>query len=135
MSKVITSQDSRMLFAALGANGAFSAVCGMILALASAAVAGWLGAPGPVWVALIGIGLVLFGCQLLWLASRGRVSRTDALVISAMDLGWVVVSAVLLIWVPESFTQVGIVTIAAVAGVVLIFSDLQLYAIWKANRA
>lgn len=135
MSKVITSQQSRLLFLALLLNGVFSSVSGLVMVSAPAALAGLIGVTQPFWLRVLGIGLLGFGSMLLWHAYRQRIRRFEAILISALDMAWVAVSAVVLIFVPEVLTGAGIALIGLVGLVVMTFGDLQLLALWRMRFA
>lgn len=131
MSKVITAKDSPLLFVALAGNGAFSTICGVVLGLAARPVSEWMGIADPLWLRLMGPGLIAFGLLLLWLAAKRRIRRAEAAVISTLDVGWVIASAILVFGMPGLFTQAGAIAVGIVALVVLAFSDFQIYALWR----
>ncbi|MEX2524135.1 MAG: hypothetical protein WD750_04190 [Gammaproteobacteria bacterium] len=131
MTRIITAQQSRLLFYTLTANGAFSAVSGLIFVLQAQPLAAWTGLSQPIWLTGIGTMLILFGARLLWLGRRKSVHQWEALLISGLDLGWVVITVGLAVGVPGLFTLAGVYAVCAVALIVLTFLDLQLYALWK----
>ena len=57
--------------------------------------------------------------------------RTDAIIISAMDFGWVIGSIALVFGVPGMFSVPGVVTVLGVSFIVFTFFELQVYALWK----
>ncbi len=135
MQKQLTTQDSSLLFRAFTANGAFSITSGTAMLMFSSAIASFIGLQDTRWVVGLGAILVLFGSSLLAHAYRQRVKRAEAIAISAMDLGWVVASVILVVAKPEWFSGDGIVAILVVAAIVLIFFEMQAYALWKAGKS
>ncbi len=100
-------------------NAGFSALSGLVLILAAAAVSGLFGNAHPWIFRGIGIGLLLFAGDMLATCRSLRVSRAKALYFSYSDFGWVLGSIALLIAAPLSALAVAIV-----AGVALIVLDL-----------
>jgi len=134
MANQITAGDTKLLFNALGANGVFSGVSGLIMVLASGAITEFLGLTDPRFILELGFMLVAFGGLLVFYYRRKRIHRATAIAISALDLGWVLGSAGLIVAMPDLFSSAGTVAVIAVAVVVLTFCDLQAYAIWRAHR-
>lgn len=134
MSLILTNDDSRLLFRALTANGAFSLLSGLAMLLTASTLAGLIGVAEPRWLIAIGAGLVGFGGHLLWLVRRKRIRHSDAIAISAADLAWVVGSLLLVALWPGQFTGFGIVAVLSVALIVLAFFELQAYALWQHRR-
>lgn len=133
MPQFIISEQSRLLFYTLTANGAFSAVSGLVFVLQAQALAAWAGLSEPLWLTGIGTMLMLFGARLLWLGNRQRVHLWEALIISALDLGWIVITVGLAVGIPGLFSSAGVYTVFVLALIVLLFLDLQLYSLWKSR--
>ena len=133
MNSHIHYDDSRLLFRALLANGVFSSLSGLIMLLAAGPVAQMIGIAEPAWLRGLGAVLLVFGGSLLLHVYRRKVRRVEAVAISAMDLGWVIGSALLLLLVPELFSATGVVAVLVVAAIVFAFFELQAYALWKAR--
>lgn len=131
MTKQVTGSESQLLFRALGANGAFSLLCGLAMTSASGPIAELTGVPNHLWVLSLGIGLIFFGASLLVHFRRQRVARAEAVLISGMDLGWVIGSAALLLFAPGLLTPAGFTTVLLVALAVFVFFNLQAYALWQ----
>lgn len=115
--------NSTLLRGALGANALFSFSTGLLLVGAPEWAATTLGDVTPWMLRLIGVGLLLFAAFLVWVARRPESRAAYALLATGADLGWVVGSAVLLVFPVLSSTGVGVVV--GVAGVVLVFALLQ----------
>jgi len=134
MVKQVTGTDSQLLFRALGANGVFSMLCGLAMTIASGPIAELIGVPNHVWIMALGIVLIIFGASLLVHFRRQRVATLEALLISGMDLGWVLGSAALLLFAPGLLTSVGFTTVLFVALAVFFLFNLQAYALWQNLR-
>ncbi|MGI9204255.1 MAG: hypothetical protein ACR2Q3_09605 [Woeseiaceae bacterium] len=135
MANVITSDDAKLLFNALGANGVFSGVSGLIMVFASDAIAEFLGLSQSRLIFELGMMLIAFGAILVFYYRRKRIHIASAIVITMLDLGWVIGSAVLVVAMPELFSTAGIVAVIAVAVIVLTLFDLQAYAIWRTRQS
>lgn len=121
----------RILRHTLRANAAFSAVSAAALLLGSSALEGLLGAPRGVLLG-IGAGLALFVVDLLVTAARSPVPRGKAYYFLALDVGWVVGSAIMLL-VPTPLTPTGRIAVAGVALVVAGFAAVQFGALRGAS--
>jgi len=128
------SKYIRLLVAALRANAVFSFACGLALAAWSSPMAAWTGFPASNWLRLIGLGLVGFGIVLWLFAARGAKPRAGAVLVSALDLAWVLVTSSLALGVPALFNTTGVTLVLATAVVVLVFFELQAYALWRTRR-
>ncbi len=104
-----------MLKPILLANAASCLGFGAIFAAMPAATAEFLGDP-PVWlISVIGVGLILNGLNLLWVARKSRPGRFEILQFVIGDAVWVVATLVLVglgLWVT---TPAGIAAALAVA--------------------
>lgn len=134
MTKQITNNDSKLLIGALGANGFFSALSGIAMVLVPASIAQFLGLSqsGPIFD--LGIMLILFGATLLYYYFRKSVRKLDAIVVSILDLAWVLGSVAMVLAAGDLFSAAGITAIFVVGIVVLTFFDLQVYALWQLGR-
>ena len=134
MARQVTGTDSQLLFRALGANGVFSLLCGVTMTFASGRVAMLLGVPNRYWILSLGVALLFFGTSLLVHYRRQRVAAAEAVLISGMDLGWVLGSAALLLIAPGLLTPAGTTAVSLVAIAVFVFFNLQAYALWRNFR-
>jgi len=55
----------------------------------------------------------------------------EALLISTLDFGWVVITVGLALGVPNLFNLAGVYTVFMLTFIVTLFPGLQLYAIWS----
>jgi hypothetical protein len=92
-------------------------------------MAGWIFKIPATWqdvgLRLLGIGLIAFALVLFSLVKNKRVSKGQVVIISLMDLGWVLGSLVVLALGGHLFTGVGQVVIAVVAAFVGLFGAGQ----------
>ncbi|MDD5035536.1 MAG: SRPBCC family protein [Methylococcaceae bacterium] len=119
---------------ALSANAIFSFSCAVLMLLRPALVGEWLGIQVPLILQLVGIGLVVFAAELIYLSTRQRLATWLALLVSAADFMWVAGSIVLLLAFPQLFSSLGKVLILAVAGEVFVFGAWQIWAAGRAHR-
>jgi hypothetical protein len=117
------------------ANGLFSTASGVGLMLGASPLGPFLGVEAPGAYRILGLVLVLFGLDLLWLSRRRATLRPLTRVVIALDLSWVIVSLVLLLtgWLP--FTTAGQWTVALLADVVAVFAVLQYVGLRRLGRA
>ncbi|ROQ21555.1 polyketide cyclase/dehydrase/lipid transport protein [Marinimicrobium koreense] len=110
----------------LALNATFSLAIGGDLLVASGSVSemifsgqhSWL----PLALRILGAGLLMFACVLFLMASNRFITKMQVLVITMMDVGWVIASAGLLFMIPEFFTDTGQSLVSVVAAVVAIFA-------------
>lgn len=76
--------------------------------------------------------MIVFAIELIYQATRQRVTTWRALLASIADFSWVISSIVLLLALPQLFSPSGNGIVLAVAGAVFAFGAWQL---WAAGRA
>ena len=122
-----------LLKRALTSNAVFSVLSGVVILSANRWLVKFLGLPGKVSLAILGISLIVFA-TLLWLnARRPKIKITDAWVAVIMDVIWVVGSYVLIFIVP--FSVGGKWVVALVAELVLAFAILQWMGIRRVRKS
>jgi hypothetical protein len=119
------SEDT-LLRRALLANAVFSGLSALSIAAAAGPVGRLLGSVSPVTLYIIAGALALFAFDLLQQARSEELSRGRALGAAISDLVWVVGSGILLLIGPEALSETGLLLVAAVALIVLVFAALQL---------
>lgn len=129
IASFLNRDRQQLLRLSLAGNALFSGLSGTLLAFRSESIASLLGLDAPVWVLLTGIGLLLFSAELWYQVRQERLIPWRALLASSGDCFWVVASALLLIWAPEWFSEIGRFLVAAVAAVVAFFGISQLIGI------
>lgn len=120
----MTAPD-RLLRYALRANASFSIVSGLVFLVAAPPLAAWMGVPSPVYLVVIGIGVLLFAVDLLTNAARTELHLPRTLVVIIMDIAWVVGSAVLLWGIDVGLTDGGRWLVLGIADVVACFAIAQ----------
>ncbi len=118
-----TPDPSGLLRASLRGNAAFSTLSGLAFVAAGEAIGRALGLALPGLLVLVGANLLAFAAALLWVASRPLPPRGLVLTIVALDLGWVLLTAVLIL--ADAFHRAGALAALGVANVVLVFAILQ----------
>ncbi len=122
---------SNVLRRALQANGLFSVLSGVVLAVSPAQVSSFLGLDMPGLINFLGAGLIGFAVALFWLAAEPRIRRSLALTVILLDIAWVVGSILLLINDIVSFTTHGMWAIAIVSSIVAVFAAFQSYGLHR----
>ena len=112
-------------------NAAFSTLCGIDALLLNSQIQQWFGFENPYVLPVLGVGLLLFAMQLVYVAYKQASNKKVVNSISLMDAGWVVSSVVLLVFQPFQLSAVAYVCIALIATVVALFGYQQ----FKANKA
>jgi hypothetical protein len=117
--------DASLLRRALLGNAVFSLLIGVICLVEATTLAVWTGIQPPAVFTGLGTLLIPFAVALGWLALFGAEIRTAGRIILALDIGWVVVSVVLLLtgWLP--LTNAGWWAVALVADMVALFALLE----------
>ncbi|MEM7798411.1 MAG: hypothetical protein AAF633_04400 [Chloroflexota bacterium] len=118
------TQSSNLLKTMLRGNAIFSELSGLTAALASGAVATFMGLPQGSTLVLIIIGVVLIGHgMILWFGS-GQTPISPSLAWYAIvgDVGWVLGSLVILYLDPWSFSTGGWWLFAILADIVAVFA-------------
>lgn len=126
-----TTTRDNMLRRALQANGLFSAISGVVLAVLPTQMSSFLGPNMPGVINLLGASLIGFAVALFWLAAEPRVRRSLALAVILLDIAWVVNSILLLITDAVPLTTHGMWAIAIVSGIVAFFAALQSYGLHR----
>lgn len=122
-----SARPSSALAGWLRANALFSALSGALILILHTGLPGFLGAGQPRHFLALGVGLVLYGAHLAWLANRS-VGRARVLAVVLGDVAWVLASAVLL--ASDWLTRPGDLVVGGVALVIAVFAVGQ----WTAYR-
>src|SRR5262245_20325418 len=116
-------ESSQLLRRALQADGAVSALSGVLLLVLPGPIASLLGAASPGLVAAVGASLVAFGAIVLRNGLRETPGRRGAALTVGANAAWVVASWILIAAGP--LTRIGNWTVALVADVVLVLAILE----------
>jgi hypothetical protein len=104
-------------------DGVASGLTGLLLLVAAGPISTLIGVSAPVVARIVGAGLVAFAAALVWNARRATVARGEVVLTVALNVTWVVGSAVLIVLGP--LTLLGNLAVAAVAAAVLGFTVLE----------
>ena len=107
-------------------NTIFSEVTGLALMFGAGAIGGVIGITMLWPLVALGLVLVLFGAEVYAASRRPTLNRREVISIIALDAGWVVASAVLLVGGWLSLSGAGIWAVLLVADAVATFGLLQL---------
>ena len=130
-----TTTHPNVLRRALQANGLFSAISGVVLAVLPTPVSSFLGLDMPGLINFLGAGLIGFAVALFWLAAEPKIRRSLALTVILLDIAWVADSILLLITDIVPLTAHGMWAIAIVSGIVAFFAALQSYGLHRSYDA
>lgn len=117
--------NTRFVSRVLLSNATFGVVSALICLLWAQPLAVGLGLTQPVIVTVLGVGLLLFAAEVAWIAIRTPEDRRALTIIFALDVAWVIASAIILLggWLP--LTPAGTWTIIVVADIVAVFAVLE----------
>lgn len=120
-----TDHPSTLLRRALVANALFSGASGVLLALGARTIGSFLGLDNVLVLTITGVVLIIYAADLFYVATRPTVNRAAARLAIALDLLWVVGSAVILLsgWLP--LTTAGRWAVGIVAEMVFLFALFQ----------
>lgn len=106
-------------------NAISSGATGLLLALFPSLAAGIFGVSQTVYFVEAGIFLVLFAAYVLFVATRNPVKLRSVMIVTTLDLLWVLGSIVVVFLLAGIVTTIGIVLIIAVAAWVALMALLQ----------
>lgn len=113
----------------LALNATFSMIIGFGVILATDLASEVLFSGEGSWQAttlrVLGIGLLMFALELFLVTSNRFITKKQVLIITMLDIGWVVGSALLLLTTSSAFSTTGVNLIALVASVVALFAAGQ----------
>lgn len=124
------ARDTNLPRLALQADGALCTALGVGLLAGAAPIANATGLPLAVPLVL-GVGLIPYGLDLFVLARR-RATRRTLLTIAALNIAWVIASALLLLTGVAALTTGGNWAVGIIALIVADLATFQLYAARKA---
>ena len=120
-----TSQESNLLRNAPRGNALFSGLSGIVSLLAAQSLATFTGLQEPLVFVVLGVVLILFAIDLIWIASPDIINRRIAVAVILLDAVWVAGSVIILLFDLVPLTVAGRWTIALLAEVVALFAILQ----------
>ncbi len=135
---IATSTPNTLLRKALRANALFSFTSGLLFMIASNNLAKFLGIAdtsilglfgSSVLLAIIGFNLLGFAGIIWYVSSQSPIVKLQVQVISGLDFGWVIGTALILLTNILPLTRGGSWLLLIIAEVVLLFALLQLYSL------
>ncbi|MCG7586796.1 SRPBCC family protein [Photobacterium sp. OFAV2-7] len=119
-------QNSKTARLFLSINAVFSMLIGLVFILSPNIAADMLFIQGANWQVLtlriLGAGLLFFAIDLMLLAKNQLVSKKQVLLITFMNLGWIIASVMLLSVDGHLFTEFGKATIVVIASLVVVIA-------------
>lgn len=115
-------------------NALFSVTCGLAMLLFSGPLTAFLGIPHPLYLLIIGGGLLIFSADLFTNTRRTELHQTRVKQAIAMDGAWVLGSILVLVLIDGVFTRAGWWTIAIIADIVAVFAVLQAIGLRRVQR-
>ncbi len=131
----ITQTQSSFLRNALRGNGLFSAVSGLITALAAGALVQFIGAGNNIFYIVIGIGLLFHAANLFFNTRSERINPMFAWYAIIGDVVWVIGTAAILLTDAFSLTSEGKWLLFIIGDIVLTFAVVQYIGLRRMNRA
>lgn len=122
----MTQRRIPLVRAALAVNASLTALCGLVLLVAGGALAAPLGLADPLPLRAAGAVFLAFGAALARTAARDRTPPRAAAVLTLMDVGYVLASALLLVAWPQLLSPRGRLVVAAAATTVALLVTAQL---------
>ena len=122
------------LHTALGINGIFSGISGILFIAVAGPIATFMGLEAPGILRIIGVLLLIFAADLFWIA-QGTINLRLATAVIAGDVLWVVGSAVILLTDLVPLTTGGKWGVAIVADIVALFAIWQFYGVRQQRKA
>lgn len=122
---------TNLLRSALWLNAIFSTLCAFCLLIKPIMIGQVLGWQYPLIYQGLGLGLLIFGIDLMHQASRQRLSALRALASSLADFGWVIGTIIITVLFGETLTLSGELLLISIALFVLFCGVLQTIGILK----
>ena len=103
-------------------NSAFSFIMGFLMLGFPTTVAGWMGTESHIIFTVLGILLIVWALDVLWVARQNPIKLLFVRLIIGADVLWVVGSALILAFNLFDFSATGNWTVLIVADIVMIFA-------------
>lgn len=119
------NSSAALLKNALLTNAVFSTLGGIVCLTANDLLTEFMGVANGLYLYILGVGLVIFGLDVAFTATRKTLNPLFIKMIIGADISWVVASILLITLMPQLFSFTGIVLIEVVALAVGVFAVLQ----------
>lgn len=106
-------------------NGISSGATGLLLALFPSMIAGIFGVSESIYFVETGVFLVLFAAYVLFVGTRNPIRLRSMMLITSLDISWVVASIAAVFLLSGIVSTTGIVLIIAIAAWVVLMALLQ----------
>ncbi|MBL4740971.1 MAG: hypothetical protein JKY12_08240 [Sneathiella sp.] len=106
-------------------NAANSTVAGALCLIANGPISQFMGLNDSVYLYILGAGLVLFGLDVGYTATRNPINAKFVKMIIGADIAWVIASSLIVGLAPEWVSTYGAILIEVVALSVAVFAVLQ----------
>ena len=114
-------------------NALFSSLCALTLLFFAVPIAEFMGEVASWILILLAIGLLSFVVMILLISEKNSINKKQAKLITILDLGWVLVSILILLLSPQWFTSEGIAIVLIVATIVACLAYFQVLGLKKYN--
>jgi hypothetical protein len=115
----------KLLYWALRGNASFSVLTAVPMLAWPEMLGQWMGFESPLVYRIIGALLILFAIDLFSQTMLRKPSGLRALATCVADLGWILATGIIIAFWSHHFSNTGLMTMVAVAGMVLLFATLQ----------
>ncbi len=109
----------------LKANALFSAICGFLCLSLSGPIAAMLGEVSPMLLIVLGIGLLIFAADVVWISRQLPEGKARAKVIFWADVSWVVLTPVFIVIFMDRLSTMGLMVLGDIALIVAVFAWLE----------
>lgn len=125
----------QLLRRALTANLFFSLATGAAMLLAGGPIAALLGLASPLAIQALGAAVLAF-CPLLWaIARRSPIDASHVRIILALDVAWVLASALLIALNPFGLSSAGLWLVAGLADLVAVIALFEYLGLRRLARS
>ncbi len=107
------------------ANAIFSSLGGILCITSNDLLTGFMGISDGLYLYIVGVGLIIFGIDVAFTATRKSINPFFVKMIIGADVAWVITSFLITALMPQLFSFNGIVLIEFIALDVAIFAILQ----------
>jgi len=137
LTQATTSHAKRpsLLRRAMRGNAIFSLISGLAFALFSQPLSDLLGIPWPTALIVVGVMLLIYAADLFWIPSSAQFDIRWGMTAVALDVIWVIGSAVILLAGLLPLTTLGWWVVAIAADIVFLFAIAQSIGIRRIQKA
>jgi len=119
------TETNRLLKNTLLVNATNSTVAGLLCLIANGPITRFMGLNDSLYLYIIGVGLVLFGLDVGYTATRNPINAKFVKMIIGADIAWVIASFLIVGLAPELISSYGAILVEVIALSVAVFAALQ----------